>query len=320
MKIKEKVQLCKKLNLDYLQARANGEIKDSIMIEKKYLELRMQVINSVTQEITLRKSITLDVVHKKYLSRPIRPVYPTGISALDYQLVTQLERERGEKGGFGMGNFIQIAGAKGTGKSSIVIKIISNISLEKEVSWLNFEMGQDKVFSMIGDFPHTKENLFYYDGSREIVDIISEIKYLYADGVRHFFIDSMMKINADGYKRGYESFSFISAKLSELTSGLGINIYLINQVSQETEKGNGMHMKHGNDAEYDADYIFFIVKPVLLDKKGKPSVDEAGAQEYDQGKRSLYCTKNRGTHRLFKVDIPKTAIFGISPEIIEYQE
>ena len=312
MNTKEKVEHCKKLQADYLHLRANGNIKESIDIEKKYLVLRTEVINSVDEEICIRKSITLDVLHKNFKNKPKPIIYETGIRTLDMELVTDIQHMRGSIGGFSLGNFIQIAGAKGAGKSSLIIKMLSGFSNHQKVSWFNFEMGEDKVFPLVDNFKHIKKNLFYYDGKRELDDIVNEIKYLYQDGVRHFLIDSMMKINAKGYKRGYESFSYISSTLSALTSQLGINIYLINQVSQDSEKGGGLHMKHGNDAEYDSDYIFFLVKPYLTDINNKIVTDNDGMSVFDENRRVLHCTKNRDTHRLFKVDIIKSDIFGNS--------
>ena len=147
--------------------------------------------------------------------------------------------------------------------------------------------------------------MFYYDSSREISDIVDEIKYLYASGVRHFVIDSMMKINEAGTKRGYESFSSISAKLSELSSSLMINIYLINQMSQDSVKNGHLMLKHGNDAEYDADYIFFILKKPTGEK------DETGQPTFVEDVRIIRCTKNRPDSRLFSVEIDKSLIFEV---------
>ncbi len=122
-----------------------------------------------------------------------------------------------------------------------------------------------------------------------------------------------MKVNAKGYKRGYESFSYISSVFAELTSSLGINIYLINQLSQDSERNGHLMMKHGNDAEYDADYIFFVMKEALEAK------DEYGNTQYDDNHRLIVCTKNRVDHRTFTAKISKYEIFGSDPEVVEYE-
>lgn len=319
MQIDEKINKCKQLQSEYMSMRSNGDLSGSIAKEREYLKLRSEVIDITNDGIGMRKSITLDVLHQRVKTKPKIVKFETGIIPLDFELTNEKEKMRHQKGGFSLGNFIQFAGAKGAGKSSLIVKMLCGFSLHQKTSWFNFEMGEDKVDEMVENFPHEKKNLFYYDGNREIEEICNEIKYLYQDGVRHFLIDSMMKINAKEYKRGYESFSYISSVLSALTSQLGINIYLINQVSQDTEKGGGLFMKHGNDAEYDSDYIFFLVKPFMTDINKKIVTDVDGQPVHDENRRVLHCTKNRDTHRLFKVDINKSDIFGIKPIEIEYE-
>ncbi len=189
--------------------------------------------------------------------------------------------------------------------------MMTSMSKYESVSWFNFEMSDEKAVETLGQFEY--KDIEYYDGSRELNDIVDEIKFLYADNIRHFVIDSMMKIGAKGYERGYSSFSYISSKLSELTSTLGINIYLINQMSQDSQKTGQLMMKHGNDAEYDADYLFYVTKS----STGK--TDEAGQEVVDETKRYIVCTKNRVDHRLFTVEIMKTDIFGIDKDSDEYR-
>ncbi len=73
-------------------------------------------------------------------------------------------------------------------------------------------------------------------------------------------------------------------------------------------------MKHGNDAEYDADYIFFVMKEALEEK------DEHGFTQYDDNHRLIICTKNRPDHRTFTAKIPKYEILGADVEVVEYEE
>ena len=215
---------------------------------------------------------------------------------------------KGIKGGLALGNFIQIAGAKGTGKSSLMLKILTGFSLYENVSWFDFEMGEDRVVEKLKAFRHNADKIFYYTASRNIDDVTDEIKFLNAGGVNHFVIDSAMKINVPGTDR-YEKFSTISGRLSELTSYLGINIYMINQMSQSAEREGHLAIKHGNDAEYDADFIFYLVNAIKHDNNNNPIKDETGQLMRDQDKRVLKCEKNRQDDRLFTIEISKTAIF-----------
>lgn len=313
MNREQKIQESKRLQNEYLHLRANGQKQESLKVERDYLVLRKELIDEVTDEVKTRKSLNMTDIINRVKTRVKVPRRETGIRSLDMELVSDKEYGRGYIGGLPLGNFIQIAGSKGAGKSTILMKIFAGLSKVEKVSWFNFEMSDEKAVDTLASFDSEPENLNYYEGSREISDIVDEIKFLYADGVRHFVIDSMMKVNAKGYKRGYESFSYISSIFSELTSSLGINIYLINQLSQDSERNGHLMMKHGNDAEYDADYIFFVMKETLEDK------DEHGLTQFDEGHRLIICTKNRPDHRTFKVVIPKSEIFGIEPEVIEYE-
>ncbi len=310
---KERIVEAKNLQSQYLTLRGNGQRKESLEVERKYLALRTELIDEVTTEVTTRKSIPMTQVIQRVATREKKPRRETGIRSLDIELVDEKQYGRGHTGGLTLGNFIQIAGSRGAGKSTILMKMFAGLSNVEQVAWFNFEMSDEKATETLAQFDSEPKNLNYYEGSREILDIVDEIKFLYADGVRHFVIDSMMKVNAKGYKRGYESFSYISSIFAELTSSLGINVYLINQLSQDSERNGHLMMKHGNDAEYDADYIFVVMKEALEAK------DEYGNTQYDDNHRLIVCTKNRVDHRTFTAKIDKYEIFGSDPEVVEYK-
>lgn len=306
----EKANKAKELQNKYLHERSSGLKRESLVTEREYLVLRKELIDEVTTEVQEKKSINFNQVRERVKNRKREPKRETGIRVLDMELVEETKYGHGTLGGFTLGNFIQLAGERGAGKTTLMLRILAGLSNHETVSWFNFEMSDEKAVNSLDEF--TNGTIEYYEGSRELSDMVDEIKFLYSSGVRHFLIDSMMKIESKGLKRGYESFSHISSKLSELTSTLGINIYLIQQMSSESQRNNTLMMKHGNDAEYDADYMFFVVKATTGEK------DEAGQHIVDSTKRFLTCTKNRPYHRLFTIEIQKSDIFGIVPEIIEY--
>ena len=291
--------------------------KESLRVEKEYLALRASLIADFDNEQGMKKSENMVDV----LARVAKKVKPqkikTGITVLDYQLVNDKEKLNNVRGGFTLGNFINIAGERGAGKTTILTKMFTNFSKTERVSWFDFEMGEDKIAEQLTQFDFTPKNIEYYTSSRFLEEIVIEVKILYMMGIRHFVIDSMMKINVKGKKRGYETVSHISSVLSELTSRLNINIYMINQMSSDDQRTGTLMMKHGNDVEYDSDYMFFILKK----KTGRKN--EIGLEIYDDSARLIVCVKNRPDNsRLFSVEIPKSAIFGISPtdvEVIEYE-
>lgn len=302
----EKITKSKDLQTKYLNERANGLNRESLITEREFIILRKELIDEVTTEIKEKKSIDFDVVRNRIKNRKREPKRETGIRTLDLELVHESKYGHFDTGGFSLGNFIQIAGERGAGKTTFTLRIIAGISNYETVSWFNFEMSDEKAVDSIDNFKSGK--IEYYEGSRELSDISDEIKYLYSTGIKHFLIDSMMKIDSRGLKRGYESFSHISSKLSELTSTLGINIYLIQQMSSDSQRNNTLMMKHGNDAEYDADYMFFLVKATTGQK------DDVGQAIIDNSKRYLLCTKNRPDHRLFTIEIKKSDIFEVKQD------
>lgn len=305
MNMKEKKYQADKLFQEFHNLRANGQTEQSLIIERKYAQIRIELIDEVTKEVTQRKSITMDKLEAMVDALPKKPKIRTGIYPLDLHLVNENKGKDQEVGGFTLGNFIQIAGAKNAGKTTLMMKIITNFSQLEKVSWFNFEMSDEKAVDTSRLFKRETKNLHYYDGSRDIKEVVDEIKFLYAEGVKHFVIDSMMKLNAKGYKRGYETASYVSSLLSELTSSMCINIYMINQMSQDSLRDGDLFMKHGNDIEYDSDYIFFIMRKTTGKK------NNYGLPLYDENCRVLVCTKNRVDHNTFAIEIEKKHIVSI---------
>ncbi len=292
---------------------------EAVKTEMKYLSLRRSVLEEIDEEIHRQKSEPIRVVRERVERKKTPKRIETGISILDRELVPEELRQRGEKGGFALGNFIQLAGSKGTGKSSLMLKLLTGFSEYEKVCWMDFEMGEDRVISKLKAFSHDEDNLLYYSSSRSLSDVTDEIKFLNLLGVHHFVIDSAMKITVDNSDR-YDKFSKISGELSALTSYLGINIYMINQMSQSAEKEGHLAIKHGNDAEYDADFIFYLVNATMMEEDGKtPKKDKQGMVMKDENRRILKCEKNRQDERLFSVEIPKSSIFGIVPEVRVYK-
>lgn len=313
MSIEAKAKQAKSLELTAKQLYITGDIDKAISVEKEYLKLRLEVINEVTADIQSKKSKTLKEVKADVAKRPPIVRRATGIESLDRELISPKDYGRGKIGGFALGNFIQVVGSRGSGKSTILMKIITNLSRYEVVCWFDFEMGEVRVVEKINQFLYNEDNLLYYNASRDIEDVISEIKFLHAMGVNHFVIDSTMKITVQGLDE-YQRNKQISSKLSELTSTLNINIYIINQMNKNDEANQIMQIKHGNDVEYDADFIFFILS---LPKKenGKIIKDEFGQAEIDESFRIIKCVKNRQDERKFTIKINKSELITTHTEI-----
>ena len=314
-KLKELVANANKLKEAYTRAYGENDDGKGMEIEKHYLSERLKIIEMVNIDIRKRKSLSFDKIEQEVAAMPKVEPRATGIRSLDFELVHEKDRKYMKPGGFPLGKFVQIAGTRGAGKTSLLLKMISGFTFGEAVSWFDFEIGKVSSVEKLKDFKFINTNLLYYNGSRELEDILSEIKLLYAEGVRHFVIDSNMKIRvASAYSEVNKS-SVISDSLSELTSSLNINIYLINQVSQQSDKEGSLHLKNGNDGEYDADIILFVTK-VRQMNGSKLAIDGAGQAMWDESARFVKCVKNRPYDRLFTVKIPKEEIFTLPVEIV----
>ena len=319
MGLKAKADKALSLRQTYLKNYEVGNIEDGKKIHREYLKLELEILDEVDKEILRQKSIPVKKIKEQVEAMPVMPKRETGIRSLDYALVTAKQSMQHQKGGFSLGNYIQIAGSRGAGKTSLMLKIMTSLSKVERVCWVDFEMGKKRVVEKLKDFAHDDNNLLYYNANRDIAAVITEIKILQASGVNHFVIDSTMKLTIKGVPDRYERYSLISQMLSELTSTLGINIYIINQISQSSERDGILAIKHGNDAEYDADYIIYILKMKLLEN-GKVKKDEHGLDLYNEDMRLIKCTKNREDDRTFSVEINKSEIFGIEPIVVDYEE
>ena len=315
MKLEDMAKKALDLRQAYLDARETGDNERAIKLELEYIDLRKKILEAVNTSVKQRKSVNIKVIKERVKNMPKKPRYETGIRSLDEMLVPYEKLGKGETGGFELGNFIQIAGSKGAGKSTFLMKIMSSFTQHTKVVWFDFEMGSKRVVNKMSSFNFNDDNLYYYEGGRDLDEIIDEIKLMYADGAEHFVIDSAMKINVSAKDR-YERFSIISNKLSELTSTLNINIYLINQMSQEAIDNGKLKIKHGNDAEYDSDFIFFLLKFAQKDEFGKVEKDEFGMPKFKEDERMLVCDKNRQDEHEFKVIIKKEELVDNNYEVV----
>lgn len=224
-------------------------------------------------------------------SKPHTPSYLTGISWLDFYF-----------GGFKDGCFMNIAGESFSGKSTLIIKLLSYIAEHNKTVFFSFEMYENttaKKLEYLLDRQLT--NLLIEQHRNELNDIVGLIRTYASRGVKFFAIDSKMKIKVVGNISTVEKSALISSVLSKLCQELGVVIILINQIGEDDMKNGRMALKGSGDQVYDSDIIWFLT--VTKDK------------DMNVTKRTLYCTKDRLNEKLFKVEIPMS-----SPKVIEYQE
>jgi len=220
---------------------------------------------------------TLREVRKRVSEKGKTVKYLTGYDVID-----------SEMGGFAEGSFINIAGGNFSGKTTLVLKVISNIAEYARSVFFSFEMYENLLVT--NKLTNTKidDNLIVVQNKYLLMDIETIIRSEAKKGVKFFAIDSMMKIKVLDKMQDYQKVSLISSTLSKLTQELGIIIVLINQVALTDIREKRLEFKGSGDVSYDSDVSLFI------------TVDE------ETETRMLHCKKDRINERTWKRDITDT--------------
>ena len=284
----------KRLVIDIDQAKQLGDKKLSNSLKKEMYQKKVLQLEFLESEIAVSSTVTAGELSTDVASRPNIPKYMTG---------TPLDDRLG--GGIEVGTFIQLAGESFTGKTHLVLEILSNISGAKKVLFFNFEMGDRRINSRLKELLISTEqdnNFLINSKARKLNEIVKEIKNKAADGIKFFAIDSKMKIEVPEEPEDLRAFRKISHELSKLAQQEEIIIFLINQMNEQDIQNNRLAFKGGGDQMYDADIALFY----LLNK-------DAGVEPKDW-KRTLHCRKNRtGNEQLFKINL-KLDTFGKTVE------
>ena len=255
-----------------------NDIDTLVKLKRQFYANKVEIIDllSVKNE---KRTITARELKTKVDSMPNAIRYETGVKALDEHLT----------GGFEVGSLIQLAGASGAGKTTLFLKIISNIAKYTNSAFFNFEMGDRRIVKKLTKLlveDKQWDNLLINSETRDINDLIMEITLMANDGVKFFAVDSRMKLRKSGSEAEYQKISLMSSMLSECAIKNDIIILMINQISEEDLKSGRLSFKGSGDQIFDSDMALFIV---------------VGEEEV----RNLICKKNRQDDHLFHFELPK---------------
>lgn len=229
---------------------------------------------------------------RRVQAKPHIPSYTTGIFWLDAHF-----------GGFKDGSFINIAGESFSGKSTLIIELLSNIAEYNKTVFFSFEMYENTTAKKLQRLRESQlVNLLIEQHRNELMEVVGLIRTYAEKGVKFFAIDSKMKVKVVGNASTVEKTAMISSVLSKLCQELGVIIILINQIGEDDLKNGRMALKGSGDQVYDSDVIWFLTA-----NKDK---------DMNVTKRTLYCTKDRLNEKLFKVDIPQLQ----TVQVVEYRE
>jgi len=258
------------------------------------LERELKDINNSLGENSVELE-TATKLFKRVENKPKYPRYGTGIWSLDEKL----------RGGLMLGTFANIAGNNFAGKTTFLLKILTNIAQGHKVLFFSFEMYENllkhSLENMTRDY-NTLNNFMIEQKRRHLNDIADIIRTEAGKGVKIFAIDSMMKIETNETEE-YKSASTISKTLAKLTQELGVIILLINQISEGDQRSGRLGFKKSGDIAYDSDFSVFIL---TRDNNG-------------QIERKIKCTKDRINGQTWELPLPEFEYGWAKPTEVEYK-
>jgi replicative DNA helicase len=247
------------------------ELLRELKAEREKIERYIAELEGTLADVRVE---TLAEVQRRVERKPKVPKFATGVGFLDYRM----------NGGFQQGSFVQIAGQNFTGKTELVLTILSNVAKGGPALFFSFEMYEDLLVERLKRLDETqKRNLLIDQRHRNIEDIEAIVRDRAKKGVRFVAIDSRMKIEAAGRMEEYQKNSLISSRLSKLTQELGVVLLLVNQISEADQRGKRLALKGSGDQAYDADVILYLL-----------------ANRDDDSNRVMVCDKDRVNHRRWK--------------------
>jgi len=271
------------------RADIEGNFDLSVKLKRQYHTNKISMIDLIASKNEKLTTSARDLRTKvKNMPKAIR--YATGIIEFDEHL----------RDGFEVGSLIQLAGQSFSGKTTLFLQIIANISKYANSVFFNFEMGDRRIVKRLTDLLTEEQqwdNLLINSETRSIEDLIMEITILANDGMKFFAVDSRMKLKKEGSEAEYQKIAFMSSALSECAIKNDIIILMINQISEEDLKSKRLSFKGSGDQLFDSDMALFIV---IEEKENK--VDDNDVD------RRLVCIKNRQDEHLFNFILPNNKV------------
>lgn len=328
MNVQELAKFTKEQEIRYKQLKINGD--DFIDDEKIYVNARKLFFEKL--DLQKKEKSSENVYDMMQEEDPVLPKKETPIHKLNLLLRNQGEHELGTVGGISDGGCLaQIIAPSGVGKSTLAMAISVGFSATHKTAWLDYERGKIDYKRELKSFiartknPYNLKNMDYLDGfkaSDELDFIVEEITLLAYTGVKDFIIDSFMAIMVDGENDSASWAKKVSLRLMGLAKELGVNIWVINQISAKDEEIGRRQPIYGHASRYASDYMFFIQKIPKLGQDGRPMKDDVGQPVYEKDKRLFTCDKNRYDKHWGEgsIEIYESDLFGEAGFEIEYDE
>ncbi|WP_456403514.1 DnaB-like helicase N-terminal domain-containing protein [Hydrogenimonas sp.] len=192
--------------------------------------------------------MTFDEAKAYYEKLGKPPLYRTGVSFIDSTL----------NGGFQLGQLFFLSGAKESGKTFILTKVLENVSQGHKVGFFSLEFGSRMyVENMTGKHgsKYSNPNIYINDWAFDVAEVEREIRYQHKkNGVKFWGIDSQLRLTNKQMAGSTREMWLgdIFSRLARLAMTLDILIMIIVQVSKEGYKSDEPTVKGCVDADHEA--------------------------------------------------------------------
>ena len=265
-KIEQQKELVKTLE----KASENGEL---VAIE--FLQQKMNV--------EAKNFMNLRQWAEFYANKPKMPSVKVGVDFLDSAF----------NGGLELGQLVLIGGDPEAGKTMLGAQIFEYIALHNKVAFFCFEFTIEQYLKRVDEknIKTNYENVMILNDGYHIFEVADNIRSLYRQGVKVFFIDSQMRLTHTQGRNMEEEETAKFSTLARLCHSLNILIILVIQ-NAKGDKENPMGSKKGG---HEASIIIRIERVAPK----KDDLTQAG-NLYDENARLVMVQKNKQTGKHFK--------------------
>lgn len=265
-----KREMQSKLAKELEKATNAGELIDLELMQKE-LSIESKVYYTLAQ--------WLDI----YANKPKQAQLKTGIEFLDSCF----------NGGLEMGQFVLVGGDPEAGKTMLGLQLIENIAKIHKVAFFCFEFTIEQYLKRVVEknIKTNFNNVIILNDEYHIFEVAENIRNLYRQGVKVFFIDSQMRLTHTQGRNMEEEETAKFSTLARLAHSLGVLIILVIQ-NAKGDKENPMGSKKGG---HEANIIIRI-------ERVAPKKDDLAqlGNVYDEKARLIVVQKNKQTGKHFK--------------------
>lgn len=221
-------------------------------LQNVHNEVKQMAGKDHLQEI-LSKYKNLKQATEYYKDMPPTPKYSTGFDLIDRAL----------NGGIETGVLVGVGGKADTGKTTLTVQMLENVSRGFKSAYFSWEFGVRKyVERRKRDDSINGENILIIDEENDIEDVCKTIETLTVHGGYKFFlIDSQMRIQNKNFNGNVtEKTDDIFSKLSSIATKLEIVIFIIVQTSLADHRNSEPSVRYSVNAQHELSIFMFLEK------------------------------------------------------------